>query len=145
MITLAEYQTLYDSINLKTYISILEEVVSIDKNRLDLELETQAKLYTFFSGMCVMAKQKMDAAFHRIENFTTIEKNNYRNTSGKASVDVVESYVKGKEDYINLRDTHLQLTEKYELLKALCRGLEQKKDMLVQLSSNARAETKLYK
>ena len=34
---------------------------------------------------------------------------------------------------------------KYELLKGLVRALEQKKDMLQQVSANKREETKLYK
>ena len=56
----------------------------------------------------------------------------------------MESYVKSRPEYKEMLDSKRALDTKYDLLKGLVTSLTHKKDTLIQMSSNARAEKNIY-
>jgi hypothetical protein len=65
--------------------------------------------------------------------------------TGKLTAKDLDDLVFADESYQMALTEVNDATFKYELLKGLVRALEQKKDMLQQVSANKREETKLYK
>ncbi len=63
----------------------------------------------------------------------------------KVTAKDLDDIVLGDTYYTELQTNLDEATFKYEMLKGLVRALEQKKDMLQQISANKREETKLYK
>jgi hypothetical protein len=57
----------------------------------------------------------------------------------------LDDIVMSNATYSALQNSADDAVFKYEMLKGLVRALEQKKDMLQQVSANKREETKLYK
>jgi len=93
-----------------------------------------------------VAKRQMNNESTALTHFASqLRKEAKNHTLKKLTAKDLDDLVFGDEDYrakdIKLNDA----TFKYELLKGLVRSLEQKKDMLQQVSANKREEIKLYK
>jgi len=68
-----------------------------------------------------------------------------RESRVKLTAKDLDDRVFSNEEYFTRQTKLDDATFKYEMLKGLVRALEQKKDMLQQVSANKREETKLYK
>ena len=68
-----------------------------------------------------------------------------KESTTKVTAKDLDDIVFGDDYYCELQGRVDEATFKYEMLKGLVRALEQKKDMLQQVSANKREETKLYK
>jgi len=122
-----------------------EEVVKINKHQLNEEMESHAAVYTYFHGLMALAKTDLDLAHFEHEQFEARERTNTINSSRvKLTVTALDSVVKSNPNYPTYIKKVIFAEKKYIMLKGLVNGLAQKKDLLVQLSSNNRAETKLY-
>jgi hypothetical protein len=88
----------------------------------------------------------MDKAGLKLVQFMAeTRKEQKENASGKYTAKDLDDYVMAHPDYFLLVETANDAQFKYSLIKGLVQSLDQKKDMLVQLSANSRAETNLYK
>jgi len=67
-----------------------------------------------------------------------------RSEGTKATVTYLEDFVISQEDYKTKQEEIFELNEIFGWLKAITTALEQKKDMLIQISANHRSETKMY-
>jgi len=93
----------------------------------------------------VIAKQRMDQMEIQIEQKSAQVRLAAVDSSDKKITDKnLEAIVTADADISALKQDYNNLTTRYSLLKSLVTALDQKKDMLIQLSSNQRAETKLY-
>ena len=63
----------------------------------------------------------------------------------KATDKYLEAYVISQPEYRELHEKVVTQNFKLNLITNLVQSLEQKKDMLVQLSANSRAETQIYR
>jgi len=108
----------------------------------------QATLYSYYYGLMSVAKRQMNNESTALTQFASqLRKEAKNHTPGikKLTAKDLDDLVFGDEDY-RAKDIQLNdATFKYELLKGLVRSLEQKKDMLQQVSANKREEIKLYK
>lgn len=131
--------------NWDNYRDLSDALSEVNPHDLDTELSRQASLYSYYSGLMAASKKKLgslDADLNRLSG--TVRSNLKRGSSVKLTAKDLDDLVFCDEDYISKNEEVIEANFHYDVLKGLCRALEHKKDMLVQLSSNRRAETKLY-
>lgn len=132
----------------------LEEVSTLAKKLLDLDLghvssSLTSQSYSFFFFSTALARIKKDYNDCQIDldktsfRVRTEESERLETLRKKVTEKYLDSYVLAHPDVVNIRTRLNDLDCQYEFCKALTRALEQRKDMLVQMSANNRAEMKL--
>lgn len=133
----------YKDLDWELYITLSESLLMIDKFSLEDELVRHATMYSYYSGLSEYANRKSKDCANEIEAYEAELKNSARNTLSKTTVAAIQDYVSTD---ITLQDMKKDLedkTYKYGLLKSLITSMQHRKDLLVQLSANSRAETKM--
>lgn len=127
---------------------LCDDLCRINNDMVDKELINHPTIYTYYSGMLVKVKYLVDKLTSDFEIFCSQISNEEmltsKNSGNKATAKYLEDFVKSHPSYQKMKTEILALEELYGYIKALCVGLEHKKDMIVQLSANKRSETKLY-
>jgi hypothetical protein len=127
------------------YKDITEELTRVNLVDLDGEMARQATIYSYYYGLMSAAKSdanKLESDLHRLMG--VLRSGFKASSSTKLTAKDLDDLVLSSPEYDKASSEVRELNFKYEILKGLTRALEHKKDMLVQLSSNRRAETKLY-
>lgn len=141
-----ELLSVYLDLDFETYVTIVNSLMDINRDTLDDELEDHARIYSYYSGLYEFSKTDLE------KECTSVA---YR--QGQIKQEITEAYT-GKRLTALVMDTELEsneelvilqndLTEKrYKLglLKSIVSSFGAKKDMLVQLSANSRAEKNIY-
>ena len=104
-------------------------------------------VYSFFGAVLAHAKMRMD------ESSTTLERTEARvreerraellDAGKKATDRALDAYVRTVDVVQEYEDNHRKCSHKYHLAKNIMNSLDHQKDMLVQISANKRAESKL--
>jgi len=135
----------YDDLTWENYVDIADSITTFDKHAIDDEMTRQASVYSYYQGLLSIAKKALDEASLCLTTYTAMARKNQKGaTVAKQTAKDLDDYVESSEEF---KDFSLVVTEaqfKYTLLKGLVSALDHKKDMLVQLSSNRRSETKMY-
>jgi hypothetical protein len=130
------------------YSEIAKSIVVIDKENMDKELSDQAYRYSMYHGFLMSAKNLHELAIHALDRYVAITTKTTRvewNKAGKKLTDkAIEAHVTATDEYNQLHEDVIKYNYKVGLLKGLVAALEQRQNMLVQISSNRRSETKLY-
>ena len=93
-----------------------------------------------------LAKKDVEKKNLRLTNYcSTARKERKETASTKQTAKDLDDFVESSLDFELMTTELIDAQFKYSLLKGLASSLEQKKDMLIQISSNRRAETNLYK
>lgn len=135
-----------DDITIATFKDISDAVVKFDPNSIDNEMVRQASIYSYYHGMMVVAKRFANDKETDLTRLMAKLRSGYKNsTTAKLTAKDLDDLVMADDSYNLAQNEVHEAIMKYELLKGLVRSLEQKKDMLQQVSANRREETKLYK
>ena len=141
-------ECLFENPNWEEFMPISLDLQEINRLNVDDELSKHPGAYCFFHGMMVEAKKEADVANQEQERYwhtsrvTALE---YRTVEGKKTTEkILDSLIFQDQKYNTLKRASIDATYLYNLLKALVSGLEHKKDCLVQLSSNRRAEARTF-
>ena len=130
----------------ENYVDIADGITQYDKHAIDDEMTRQASIYSYYQGLLSIAKKKLDDANLELTKFTAQTRKERKETSAsKQTAKDLDDFVESSEEYYLHTKRVNDAQFKYTLLKGLVSSLEHKKDMLVQLSSNRRAETNLYR
>tara|TARA_Y100000296_G_C5130320_1_gene235175 strand:+ start:34 stop:465 length:432 start_codon:yes stop_codon:yes gene_type:complete len=130
----------------QNYKDISDALSCFDDNMIDQEMMRQATLYSYYYGLMSVAKRKMNNIQIDIDEFmASLRKEAKSSTIQKLTAKDLDDIVFSNKILRDKQKTLNDATFKYELLKGLVRSLEQKKDMLQQVSANKREEIKLYK
>lgn len=130
----------------ENYVEVSEALTSVNKLELDSELSKQATIYSYYQGLLSLAKQDVERKNLLLTNYaSTTRKDRKESSSTKQTAKDLDDFVESSEEYKELSINLIDAQFKYSLLKGLVSALEQKKDMIIQISSNRRAETNLYK
>ena len=130
----------------ENYVEVSEALTSVNKLELDSELSRQATIYSYYQGLLSLAKQDVERKNLLLTNYaSTTRKERKESSSTKQTAKDLDDFVESSDDYKELSINLIDAQFKYSLLKGLVSALEQKKDMIIQISSNRRAETNLYK
>jgi hypothetical protein len=137
-----------EGITEENYPGIVREITNINSRNIDDELERQASLYSWYYGLLASCKSKVRKSEADLEIFESLTRNdeyNRRTEEGqKITEKIMEAYVKSRPEYRELLETKMNLEVKYDLLRGVVTSLSHKKDTLIQMSSNARAEKNIY-
>ena len=130
----------------ENYVDIADSVTQYDKHEIDTEMARQASIYSYYQGLLSVAKNRLDEANLSLTKFSAIARKEKKSTSTtKQTAKDLDDFVMSEPDFALYTKKVNDAQFKYTLLKGLVSSLEHKKDMLVQLSSNRRAETNLYR
>ena len=135
-----------DDLTWENYVGIADEVTRFDKHEIDDEMSRQASIYSYYQGLLSLSKKSLDDAHLELTKYTAQTRKVRKETSStKQTAKDLDDFVESSEDFAVYNGSVNDAQFKYTLLKGLVSSLEHKKDMLVQLSSNRRAETNLYR
>ena len=130
----------------ENYVDIADAVTQFDKHEIDTEMTRQASVYSYYQGLLSVAKRNLDKANLDLTTYTAQTRKMKKDTTAtKQTAKDLDDFVESTLDYATYSRDVNDASFKYTLLKGLVSSLEHKKDMLVQLSSNRRAETNLYR
>lgn len=135
-----------DELSWDNFHELADHVTKYEREDIDKEMQRQASVYSYYQGMLAIAKKRLDGANLELTQYCAETRKNTKEGSPKKLTakdldDAVESSEGFKEKSQDVHEAQL----KYSLLKGLVSALEHKKDMLVQQSSQRRAEMQLYK
>jgi|TARA_R110000744_G_scaffold245359_1_gene362081 hypothetical protein len=130
----------------ENYVDIADAATQYDKHEIDNEMAKQASVYSYYQGLLSVAKKRLDDANLNLTKYTAQARKEQKvSTSAKQTAKDLDDFVESSPDFVVYTLEVNEASFKYTLLKGLVSSLEHKKDMLVQLSSNRRAETNLYR
>ena len=130
----------------ENYVDIADKVTTFEKNDIDDEMARQASIYSYYQGLVSVAKKRLDDANLNLIKFTSQTRKEQKASSGaKQTAKDLDDFVNSTTEFTLYTKCVNEASFKYTLLKGLVAALEQKKDMLIQQSSNRRAETNLYR
>lgn len=130
----------------ENYVDIANELTRCDQDEIDGEMARQASIYSYYQGLLSVAKKMLDEANLNLTKYCAqTRKNRKEGSSVKQTAKDLDDFVESSEEFADLNRLVNDAQFKYTLLKGLVASLEQKKDMLVQMSSQRRAETNLYR
>lgn len=128
------------------YKDISDGVVRFDENTVDSEMTRQASMYSYYHGLMSLAKKSINDQQTALGRFAgELRKTVKDSTTAKMTAKDLDDAVFSSPEYFERTNKLNEMNFKFELLKGLVRALEQKKDMMQQVSANRREETKLYK
>ena len=137
-----------NDLDMDTYNEICQNITKIDRTNMDNELSRHASHYSYYSAMQDLCKKKLDDANLDLTIYmarTRKERTDEgRSLPKKPTAKDLDDYVLAQEGYRAHAAKVNELTLKYNMLKSLVQSLSQKKDLLVQLSANMRAEKNIY-
>ena len=130
----------------ENYKDISDALVKFNEYEVENEMFRQASIYSYYYGLMGMAKKMVGERSVALTRFMSkLRKEAKATSSVKLTAKDLDDLVFSDDQYYTRQTALDDATFKYELLKGLVRALEQKKDMLQQVSANKREETKLYK
>ena len=140
-----ELMEIYKDLTWPQYYEIIEALIKFDKHDVENEMMRQASQYAYWQGLCSMAKRDLDYADLKFTQFVSSTRKKFREESSvKRTAKDLDDLVESTDLYTLYKKGIADANYKYTMIKGLVQALEQKKDMLQQLSANNRAETKLY-
>ena len=143
-----DYDSLLENFDWSMFRPIFQRLTDIDTNRLEEEMQKLPSRYSDYHTLCIKSKKMVDEEARSLAELTaTLGKqanDELPAQAQKATAKNVENYIFSNSDYNKQVKQVNKAQEKYLTLKGLVNALEMKKDMLVQLNANKRAETKLY-
>ena len=130
--------------NLDDVFELSKEFLDVNPDDLESALVSQSRLYFLFNVAYVKSKKEYEKALAEFGRVSfQIREEAEKNVTKKLTEKYIESYVNSSEKIIEAKNKISELESQLELVKGLLKALEQRRDMIVQLSSNKRAETKL--
>ena len=129
----------------ETYKEVSDSLMSFDDDNIDVEITRFSSMYSYYNALLSKAKEILNDLEHDLQVLEgTVRQTAKRSSATKLTAKDLDDIVEINEDVIEKKKGVREAQSKYDLLRGLIRALEAKKDMLIQASSNRRAEAKLY-
>lgn len=126
---------------------LVKRLVEINKDDVEGELQRLPPLYAYYYGLMGVSKQDMNIMESDRDSFAAqLRKDKFEEKikSGEKATDkYLESLINANVEFQRLNKAAINCQFKYDLFKGLIESLAFKKDCLVQLSAQRRAEVKL--
>ena len=139
------YET-YENLE-QTYLDITKNYLKLDESSVDRALMQHTGVYAFFGAVLAHAKMRMDRSSTELERMEAKVREERREElldAGKKATDrALDAYIKTVQEVQQCEDFNRKCSHKYHLAKNIINSLDHQKDMLVQISANKRAESKL--
>jgi len=139
----------YEQMDWDMYVTLSDGLCKIDSHSVEDELVTFPRIFSYYSGLYEYARQDVAKSEAKLEKFVSELKRDaadeLKSAGVRPTVDAVITRVNtSNELYMIKEDLEVQ-KGKLGLLKSLVTSMQAKKDMLVQISANSRAEIQLSK
>ena len=136
---------IYKDLDWSHFVDIKNNICTIDMENIEYELAQIAGIYTLWAGLQKLAKRELDREELDLTSWIAQTRKEHRGTStSKMSDAYLTEYVQALEEYKERNEKVIEKEYKYKLLTSITEGLHQKRDALVQISSNKRAEAKIF-
>ena len=130
-----------------TYLDISKRYLKVDEITVDKRLVQHTGVFAFFGAVLAYAKRELDKAVNNgeYEEATCREARRAELLEeGKKATDrALDAYVKTVSSIMVLTQLKEEASYKYNLAKNIVNSLDHQKDILIQISANKRAESKL--
>ena len=143
---MSDIQVTYERLE-ESYLDITKRYLKVDELTVDKALYQHTGVYAFFGAVQAYAKRELDKASNDFEYVEATCREARRSelveSGNKATDRALDAHVKtlsAVKEKIRLKES---ASYKYLLAKNIVNSLEHQKDMLVQISANKRAESKL--
>ncbi len=141
------FSELFESIknmNLEQALEISKHILKIDPENLEPVLSNQAHLFFFFTVALAKIKKEYEFALAEFGRTTyEVREEAEKNPTRKTTEKYLEIVINSNDRIIKEKKQISELENQLEIMKGLLKSLEHRRDMIVQMSSNKRAETKL--
>ena len=148
MSTMDMLDDILDDFDWKNFRALSTEICSINENNLSDEMIKLPNVYVQWYQLLARARKRVDAKGAVVARISAELSNECQTTyiekGKKATARDLDSYVASHPDFNNANKESYNAREVYEMIKSVVSAISHKKDMLVQLNSDRRAETKLY-
>lgn len=132
--------TAYKNLDWDTYVDLCDSLTKISKDSIDLNLQLQSSLYSHYAGLEALARLEVDKAETILEGAISETINSL---SEKLTAKKMDAVIAVNERVKETKNALHEAQYRYNLIHALVKALDQKKDCLIQMSSNHRAEMNL--
>jgi len=141
--------TAYEHLDWDLYVELADFLCKVDRHGIEDELVAFPRMFSYYSGLYEYARQDVAKWEAKLEKMTAELKreaaDQLKSSGTRPTVDAVMTRVNTSEElYIFKEDLEVR-KGRLGLLKSLVSGMQSKKDMLVQISANSRAEIQLAK
>lgn len=136
---------LFENFDWDSYKEISDSLMQFDEDALDEEIRKFSSMYSYYNALLSKGKEILSEAEHKLSvSESTVRAEAKSASTTKLTAKDLDDLVVVSDLVQNRRRVVMSAQSKYDLLRGLVKALEAKKDMLVQASSNRRAESKLY-
>jgi hypothetical protein len=133
-------------INEDNFPILVRDLCAINKDLITDELIKVPSVYAYWAGILTLVKKNRDLQELRLTSTGAALRKKYKEESGsKLTAKDLDDLVLSNTEYRDIQEEYIKKSNNYDMIKALVEALQHKKDMLVQLSANQRAESNLYK
>tara|TARA_R110000737_G_scaffold342841_1_gene368109 strand:+ start:2064 stop:2498 length:435 start_codon:yes stop_codon:yes gene_type:complete len=140
-----ELLRLVNDFGMDNYLEVSNDLNSFDEDSIDDDIIKFSAIYSTHYAMMVTAKLLSDSDVTLMsQQMAQVRSDSKQNSAKKLTARDLDDLVEIDEEIKRLTKVCQESSYKYNLLKGLIKSMEAKKDMLIQSSSNRRAETKLY-
>jgi len=141
--------TAYEMLDWDLYVTISEQLCNVDRHCIEDELVSFPRQFSYYTGLYEYARQDVGKWEAKLEKFMAELKNEaadqLKSTGTRPTVDAAMTRVNTSEELYMFKEDLEVRKGRLGLLKSLVSGMQAKKDMLVQISANSRAEIQLAK
>jgi len=138
----------YQDLDWDLFVDISDSIIRIDENNIDSELIKHASQFSYYSGLCDLSKRDVEQCSLKLTQFSSETRKEHavvcKAGGKKATAKDLDDHVFSHPTYIELSTAYNDANHKLNLLKSLVYSFIHKKDMLIQLSANSRAEKNIY-
>jgi hypothetical protein len=124
----------------KDYDFDLGKDLDIKTTQINEMLIGQPSMFAWYGVLAALAKSKANKKYSQLKQLQASKYLYYRDQLGKATEATVDAAIKSDEAYIKLESEYQQSEYEAQVLLIAREAFEQRKDMLISLSSNMRAE-----
>ena len=137
--------TAYKNLDWDTYVDLCDSLTSVNKDSIDLNLQLQSSLYSHYAGLEALARLEVDRAETMLEMAISRarQKAEISSVNLKLTEKKIEAHAAIDSEVYEAKESLHKAEYRYNLLHGLVKALDQKKDCLIQMSSNHRAEMNL--
>lgn len=140
-----ELTRLLDDLTYDNYAILVEELCYINANIHD-ELIGSPPIYAYWNGILATIKRERDLQELKLNTYISESRKAVKDAGlQKLTVRDLDDIVMSTPEYKELSELLIKNREKYDMIKSLVEALQHKKDMLIQLSANQRAEVNISK
>lgn len=126
---------------------ITKKYLSLSEHNLQEVMTQHPSVYAFFGGVNAYAKKEMDLASLLLETreaeLREARREELKSLGQKVTDRSLDGYLKTLSELQALSAGVVKKSHKYHLSRNIMSSLDHQKDIIVQLSANKRAETKL--